>query len=93
MDMPMVVYKGTDKVKVVNKNNLNRRYKHLFHQKLNILVKFFNFFNYLVNDMCRINMKKKTRKSLVLKFLDSLNDSSEYHVDIIRIVRSHSRVS
>lgn len=32
--------------------------------------------------MYRLNMKK-TRNSLVLKFLDSLNNSWEHHVDVL----------
>lgn len=73
----------TDEVKVVNKNILNRRYEHFFQQKNETLTHFFNHFNFLVHDMCRLNMHN-TRNSLMLKFLDLLNDSWEHNVDVLK---------
>lgn len=53
---------------------------HLFQQKNEPLTQLFNQFNFLVNDMCRLN-KNITRNSLGLKFLDSMNNSWEHHAD------------
>lgn len=83
MDTLMVAYEGTDKVKVVNKNSLNRRYKHFFQQKNESLTQVCNQFNFLVNDIHRCNMNK-TRRSLVYKFLDSLNNNWKHHVNVLK---------
>lgn len=45
MDTPTVAYEGTDEVKVINKNSLNRLYRHFFKQKNESLTQVFNHFN------------------------------------------------
>ena len=50
---------------------------------LQTLTQTFNRFNCLVNDMRRLNIHK-AKKVLVLKFLDSLNDECEHHVDVLK---------
>ena len=80
MDTLTVAYEGTEEVKAVNKNSLNRQYKHFFAKKGETFTQSFNRFNCLVNDMRRLGIHK-SKQVLVLKFLDSLNDEWEHHID------------
>ena len=83
MDTLTVAYEGTEEVKAVNKNSLNRQYEHFFAKKGETLTQAFNRFNCLVNDMRRLGIHK-SKQVLVLKFLDSLNDEWEHHVDVLK---------
>ena len=83
MDTLTVAYEGTEEVKSVNKNSLNRQYEHFFAKRGETLTQSFNRFNCLANDMRRLGIHK-SKQTLVLKFLDSLNDEWEHHVDVLK---------
>ena len=85
MEMFMVDCEGAVEVQAMTINNLNRRYTHLFAQKCESLTQTFNRYNCLVNDMHRLGIIKHS-SHLVLKFLDSLGKSWEYHPDILKNV-------
>ena len=83
LDALTVAYEGTEEVTETQKNNLNRKYEHFFALKNESLTDTFNRFNCLNNDMQRLNIVKH-RNTLVLKFLDSLGQEWEHHVDVLK---------
>ncbi|KAI3523649.1 hypothetical protein L1887_01928 [Cichorium endivia] len=78
-----VAFEGTAEVLAAQENILNRKYEHFFAYKNETITQTFNRFNCLVNDMRRFNIIKLD-SVLVLKFLDSLDDKWEHHVDVLK---------
>ncbi|KAI3767019.1 hypothetical protein L2E82_17100 [Cichorium intybus] len=78
-----VAFEGTAEVIAAQENTLNRKYEHFFAYKNETITQTFNRFNCLVNDMRRFNIVKLD-SVLVLKFLDSLDDKWEHHVDVLK---------
>lgn len=67
--MLAVAYEGTNEVKVVNKNSLNRCYKDFFQMKNESLTQVFNRFILLMNDIRYLKMHKKLKSPWFSSFL------------------------
>lgn len=67
----------------IKNHSLNKRYEYFFALKNESLTHTFNRFNCLINDMRKFKIAKPN-SVLVLKFHDSIDESWEHHVDILK---------